>query len=166
MLPSGAVASNYTYADYVSKGGKLSKRDYRKAIKLYSQKVLDLVIREQAILNLGSNLGKLSLSRIRRTFNSKNKRSINWPESLKQRQAIIDRGDKPYSKDCLDGKKWFVYFNNDYFIRFIWNNKNSKLKNRHVYNLVICDGLKKALRKYLKEDKLNEFKIPLQKAKK
>lgn len=70
------------------------------------------------------NIGSIHIQRITRKFDetgTPKDKSVNWEESKKFKQALIDKGIAVYNKDtCPDGKKWFIYHTDEYVYYINW----------------------------------------------
>ena len=113
-------------------------KQYAFIVRMFNEEVSDLIIKEGYKLKLGFKLGEI---RIRKRKRLDWKRPINWGESNKTRQAIIDQGDIPYNKETNpDGKKWIIYYNDKYGYYWYWSKYQCYCKNRDSYSFLPTQG--------------------------
>jgi len=69
------------------------------------------------------SMGQIKVEEIERKFDADGyptDRSINWDESNKCKQALLEQGIEVYSKDKPTGKKWFIYHTEPYIYYINW----------------------------------------------
>ncbi len=83
--------------------------------------------------------------------------NINWGESNKLKQKLINEGITPYDKLLNpDGEKWFVYHTNTYNYWWKWNNHFCNFENVKYYTFIPTAYVNTPTRK--KQDFLNTCK--------
>jgi hypothetical protein len=80
--------------------------------------------------------GYLFVRRIERSFKNP---KINWGESNKYRQELIDAGETPL-KDNNGGKPWLVYYIDDEYFRLAWQKPTVCTKNLKFYKFLPARG--------------------------
>lgn len=137
---------------------KIKYADYARVIKRYNSLIVEGVA-EGKKWNLPFNMGTIAMVMDTRRFDTK---VINWPESNKLKQQIIDQGGQPREKGSEEGENWIVYYTDEFFCRIKWDKKNTKghsVKNWKIYRFSPAWGFRRYLSKKLKEDELNELLI-------
>lgn len=154
-----SVLSADIYKHYKKEGGKLSYKQWASICQEYNQRAMEEIILQGGVLNLGNNLSTISIGRIRR--NPKNKQ-INWAESYKLRDKLLQQGKKLYDKETGEGEKWFVYFTHEWFCRFYWRKEKCTIPNKSVYQFRATRGKmgnKRKLKEHLRSDDLAYLKF-------
>lgn len=112
----------------------MTYKTFIKIIEAYNKKVLRALVEEGASVKLGNNLGYLYILRQKKKdlFSMRN---IDWGESNKFRQELIDRGDTPKDEKNPDGKNWFQFYEDTDYLRVAWTKKygTCKVPNNSVY---------------------------------
>lgn len=109
----------YTLLDfhktYLNRSGKLNKKDFKNVMKTFLKHALNGML-EGKPLNIGYGVGQFKIIK-----NTRTNLAINWYESNKYRQQLIDEGKKPYDDESKTGYKWFIYFTDSLYYRFYWD---------------------------------------------
>lgn len=93
-------------------------------LKTYNDRIIHSVLKGNTF-PMGQ-LGSLSVTRKPRLFHLDESvgvitKNINWHESNKKRQELIDQGITPYDKNTApDGVKWFIYHDEPYTYWYKW----------------------------------------------
>lgn len=85
------------------------------------------------------------------------RKTINWGESNKLKQNIIDTGGTPYNKETAPhGDMWFVLFEDNEYFKWIWDKTTPVkfVKNSKYYVFRACTKNRRTVGKVIKE---NEF---------
>lgn len=146
------------YKDYKEKGGELDKQLFKNICCDFNIHIMNAIIYEGEVFDLGFNMSTISIKRIKRNFN---KPAINWQESLKYKQELLEKGEKLYDPETGEGKKWFIYFTDPWYVRFFWNKKYVRVKNKSAYRFEPTKGRQgnlTKLKKALKDDELQYLK--------
>lgn len=138
------------YKHYIECGGELPYTEFREIICTFNEDVIDQIL-DGRELNMGKGLSRLSIMRIERDFK---RPTIDWGSSNKLKEELLAEGEELFSKDNSDGTKWFVYFTDDWYLRFYWEKKRCSLKNRSAYRLDITFDNKNHLKRLIKKDSL------------
>ena len=106
---------------------------FKEIIARFNKKMSHSLVFEGKTLNLCNTLGYLKIKKIERNLT---KDHIDWPASHKLKQRFIEEGKEIYSKDNPNGKKWFVYRSDPWYLRWGWiKNKGAcRVKNQTVYS--------------------------------
>ena len=142
------------YKHYKEQGGELSYKTWAAICQDYNQRAMDEIILQGGVLNMGNNLSTLSIGRIPR--NPANKQ-VDWKESYKLRDQLLEEGKKLYDKKTGEGHKWLVYFTNKFYCRFYWHKNKCKIPNKSVYQFKATRGKmgnKRKLKELLRGDEL------------
>lgn len=75
--------------------------------------------------NFGRGLGRISIKYCKRNFK---KLVIDWGNSNKFKDSLIERGLTPYTKE-EGGAKWFIYHTDDDFCFWYWSKSGCSIKN-------------------------------------
>lgn len=112
----------------------MTYRTFLKVIDLYNKKVIKALVEDGASIKLGNNLGYMYILKKAKKdlFSNSN---IDWNESLKFKQELIDRGDTPKDEDNPEGKNWFQFYEDPDYLRVAWTKKygTCKVPNNVVY---------------------------------
>jgi hypothetical protein len=146
--------SGYTF--YKENGGTLAYAAFNAICTAFNQEAMAQIVKGKTF-DMGRDLGKLSIIRIQRNFQ---KPAIDWNESLKYKQELLDQGEELYTEETPHGIKWFVYFTTEWFIRFYWEKKAGRIRMRDkmLYSFAATGGErgnKTAAKRHLAEDELN-----------
>jgi len=109
--------------------------------------------------NMGNNLSSLSI--IRRERDPRSPR-IDWGESNKYKQELLEEGQDLYDNITGKGVKWHIYHTDSFYCKFYWNKGKCKVKNKSVYRFDATRGIKgnkEKLINLLKEDDLAYLKF-------
>tara|TARA_R110000744_G_scaffold336625_2_gene441907 strand:+ start:586 stop:1062 length:477 start_codon:yes stop_codon:yes gene_type:complete len=109
--------------------------------------------------NMGSNLSTLEVRKVERDPRNP---AIDWGESNKYKQELLDEGTPIFNKETGEGVKWHIYFTDEYYCKFHWRKIKCKVKNKSVYRFDATRGKvgnKEKLIKLLKEDDLAYLKF-------
>lgn len=154
--------SDYTsvdiYDSYVESGGELDKDLWQDLCIEFNTRVMDEIIYKGRVFNMGERLSTLEVVKVSRNFNNPR---INWHESNKLKQEIIDEGGTPYSKDNPEGEKWFVYYTDKWYCRFNWNKHKCVVPNKTAYRFTATRGKignKRKLKDHLRNDPIAHMK--------
>lgn len=83
---------------------------------------------------------------------------INWNESNKLKKLYIEQGITPYNKDTApEGRKWFIYHDQELIPLFYWKNSLCTYKNSSLYGFKPSGGdygHAKTLHRYVKSHPL------------
>jgi len=142
--------SKHIYKHYVERGGDLSYRLFKEILSAFNEEAMDQIL-DGRELDMGKGLSRLSIMRIDRDFN---RPTIDWKSSNELRDELLAEGESLYSKDNPDGVKWFVYFTDEWYLRFYWEKKRCQIKNRSAYRFDATWGNKGRLKDLLKSDPL------------
>lgn len=83
------------------------------------------------VYNFGQGLSKLGISYVLRSPNAKP--VVDWGESNKLKQRLIDEGYTPKSKDNPDGIKWLLYRTDEGYCFWKWLKRESFAPNKKMY---------------------------------
>ena len=108
---------------------------------------------------MGNNLSTISI--VRRERDPRSPR-VDWGESNKYKQELLDNGEEIYDHITELGKKWFIYHTDEFYCKYYWNKGKCKIPNKSVYRFDATRGLKgnkDKLIALLKEDDLAYLKF-------
>lgn len=143
---------------------KVDYKTYQKIIRAFNLKISKEIVERRYVFDLGYGLGKLAAIR-----KYSNKPSVNWAESNKAKQRILDAGNIPYYKEeeekaIAEGKeyngvRWLVKHDNEnVWIRFITKVKSY---NFQLIKSNISSSLKYTLNEMKQSKKYNPKQYPL-----
>lgn len=126
------------YKIYVNRGGKQTWREFKLTMRTFLANMRDGML-EGEKYELGYHLGKMKVGRFERSFT---RRSVNWGESNKYKQRLLDEGKSLFDKETGEGFEWLVYFTDRHYYGFYWQvekirdiNYATTLNNRMFYEL-------------------------------
>jgi hypothetical protein len=154
---------NYTlediYEDFDMRSDlEIPKALFRSICSEYNQEIIESVL-DGSIIDLGNNLSNISIARIKR---NPSKPVIDWGESNKYREELLEEGYELYNTKTGKGKKWYIYYTDEEYCRFYWNKGKCRVPNKSVYKFVPTRGLKgnkEKLVELLKTDDLAYLKF-------
>ena len=124
--------------DHNSSQVVMSESKFKSILYSFNQKARDAMIDDGKVLNIRNRIGFLFVQKIARDnkYASKSLRMPNWAESKKYKQELIDKGIQIKDDKHPDGKKWIVYYDDDYYLRVSWTKKKgaSRVKNHPFYS--------------------------------
>ena len=153
---------NYTfkdiYNDYVKEYGDIDKAIFADICHTFNIGIIDYIL-DGKTFNMGNNLSTISL--VRRERDPRSPR-VDWGESNKYKQELLDNGEEIYDHITELGKKWFIYHTDEFYCKYYWNKGKCKIPNKSVYRFDATRGLKgnkDKLIALLKEDDLAYLKF-------
>lgn len=84
--------------------------------------------------SFGNNLGSIYIKLIPRIY-TKRTMAINWGETTKLKKRLIEANIPIYSDANPNGKKYFVYMDDDDYCMLYWRKKQSTIVNKQYYSL-------------------------------
>ena len=109
--------------------------------------------------NMGNHLSTLSI--VRRDRDPRSPR-IDWGESNKYKQELLEEGQELYNSEINKGVKWHVYHTDEFYCKYYWRKGKCKVPNKSVYRFDATRGIKgnkEKLISLLKEDELSYLKF-------
>ena len=127
----------------------MDEKKFKKVVYTFNKKAVDNLV-EGKVINMKQYLGFLSINKIPRNhpdFIMKGSAIVNWAESYKYKNELIDKGITPRSKEQPEGKNWLVHYTDDYFLKFTWTKKSGacRVKNHGFYAFSPAKGTRKKL---------------------
>ena len=133
---------NYTltdiYKEYVLKHDLVDKKIFRNICEEFNMNIIDDIL-EGSTFNMGSNLSTLSI--VRKERDPRNPK-VDWGESNKYKQELIEQGKELYNAETGKGIKWHIYYTDDYYCKFYWRKSKCKIPNKSVYRFDATRGIK------------------------
>jgi hypothetical protein len=100
-------------------------------IRSFNKEIIEEIIKGY-VFYMGSGLGNICIKKV--GIDKRVKKSVNWGESNKNKQRIIDNGGIPYDKgEHPEGEKWLVFYDQPYSYWFKWNKDKTALANKSLY---------------------------------
>lgn len=146
--------SQEIYQFYKDSGGELPYKIWSDLCQEFNMAAMEEIVLQGGEFNLKHNLSTISIGRLKRNYKNQ---QINWGESYKLRDELLEQGKKLYDKETGEGHKWFVYFTSDWYCRFYWNKGKCRVPNKTVYRFVPTRGKmgnKTKLKELLRSDEL------------
>ena len=135
--------------------GDLTYKKFREVCEKFNTLAMEEIISGRE-LHLGFRLSSISVVRIERNYKNP---PVDWKATKEYKQELLDDGyteDDFYHPDNNpDGKKYFIYHTDPWYVRFYWNKAGCRVKNKSVYSFVPTRGKKgnvTKLKKRLEED--------------
>lgn len=150
------------YKDYRNNSNNpVSKSTHAEVLRKFNTKAMEEIIYEGKVLELGWYLSDLSIIRVK--ADPTNPR-VNWGESYKRKQEIIEDGGTPKSEENPDGEPWLVYFDDEWFAMFYWRKSGCTVPYKSAYKFRATrgdKGNKTKLKERLRNDKTAPFDFRL-----
>jgi hypothetical protein len=89
--------------------------------------------------NMQNNLGTLSIRRVERDPRTP---QINWGETSKYKQELLDKGEDLFDISTGKGTKWHIYYVDKYYYKYHWTKSRAKIKNKTAYRFDATRGIK------------------------
>lgn len=127
----------------------------------FNMLILDYILDGKAF-NMGNNLSSLSI--IRRERDPRSPR-IDWGESNKYKQELLEEDQDLYNNITGKGVKWHIYHTDSFYCKYYWRKGKCIVKNKSVYRFDATRGVKgnkEKLIKLLKTDDLAYLKFKKQ----
>lgn len=149
---------SHIYKQYIADGGVMSKNDFKNVCQDFNIHICNHLIHDAGCFDMGNNLSTIEVARRNRLYKNP---AIDWNESLKYKEELIEKGEKLYDKETGEGTKWFIYNNDPHYCFFYWHRSRAKFKNKHIYSLIMTrgnHGVKTKLKQHLYENDTNYLK--------
>lgn len=139
--PKASVTLDEVYNYYKNDlEGILTKSEYRTVTDKLFREVSEEIL-NGGVFHIGKDLGYICIKRFEKKFKFNENGNIsngmvNWVESKKLKQEIIDAGDELYNDVTKKGRKWLIYFDDKYNYRWAWikNYSTCTIKNNKIYS--------------------------------
>jgi hypothetical protein len=89
--------------------------------------------------NMQNNLGTISIRRVERDPRIP---QINWGETSKYKQELLDKGEQLFDSATGNGVKWHIYYVDKYYYKYHWTKSRAKIKNKTAYRFDATRGVK------------------------
>ncbi len=126
------------HATYLKHGGTLDKKAFKSVIQTFLRLSMDDIV-QGGSLHIGYHVGKLQVYRIKRSFR---RPIVDWGETRKYKQQLIDEGKPLFDKETGEGNKWLVYNTDEYYYGLVWKKESIReigyrgtLRNYQFYKL-------------------------------
>lgn len=127
----------------------ITENEYRFIHSHFWTHITDIMVKTGYELKLGYKLGKL-LPKAKKNKGASSK-IPDWENSLKNKQAIIDRGGTPYHRDTApDGEKWFVKYDQEYGVYWHWEKLGANFPHETYYAFSMVRDVDRKLWHYFK----------------
>jgi hypothetical protein len=146
------------YLAYQDEHEPIDKRLFTDLCQEFNLWIIDQIL-EGKIFYMGNNLSALSISRRERDPRSPR---IDWGESNRYKQELLDQGKELYSKTTKSGIKWHIYYTDEFYCKYYWNKGKCKIPNKSAYRFDATRGIKgnkEKLINLLKTDELAYLKF-------
>ena len=137
----------------------VDKATFKNICEEFNISIIENVILEGKAFNMRSNLSNISVRRVERNPSAP---TIDWWESNKYKQELIQEGVKLFDPETGEGEKWFIYYTDPWYCKYHWEKHRCKIPNKTVYRFTPTRGLKgnkEKLTALLKEDELAYLKF-------
>ena len=116
----------------------IETRLFRQICEEFNMEVINLIL-DGKEFSMGNNLSTLSIRRIER---NPSKPTIDWWESNKYKQELINDGKQLYDADTGEGEKWFIYYTDPWYCKYHWQKSRCKISNKSAYRFTPTRGTK------------------------
>ena len=153
---------NYTLADiykeYTLEHEAVDKKVFRDICEEFNIEIMEDVL-NGSTFNMGNNLSTLSI--VRKERDPRNPK-VDWGESNKYKQELLDNNEQLYDGETGEGVKWHIYYTDGYYCKFYWRKGKCRIPNKSVYRFDATRGIKgnkEKLINLLKTDELAYLKF-------
>tara|TARA_R100000951_G_scaffold9319_1_gene8279 strand:+ start:1413 stop:1889 length:477 start_codon:yes stop_codon:yes gene_type:complete len=130
---------SHIYKDFAdSDAAGISKNTFVSVCSDFNIMIIDRLL-EGKEFNMGHNLSTLSIVRKLRDPRSP---SIDWGESNKYKQELLDAGTPLFNKETGEGVKWHIYYTDGEYLKYYWRKGKCKVKNKTAYRFDATRGIK------------------------
>ncbi len=116
----------------------VSQELYEDICKEFNIKLFDLILTGYEF-DMGSNMGTISIARIER---SPTTLTVDWNETKKYKQELIEQGVKLYDSATGEGEKYHIYYTDKFYCKYHWTKSKCKVKNKMAYRFDATRGKK------------------------
>jgi len=126
------------YKQYIDTIEYIDKKVFRDICEEFNMAIIDNIL-EGNILDMGNNLSTLSV--IRKERDPRNPK-VDWGESNKYKQELLDANEQLYNAETDKGTKWHIYYTDGYYCKFYWRKGRCRVPNKSVYRFDATRGIK------------------------
>ena len=105
---------------------------------------------------MGNNLSTLAIVRMNRDPRIP---AIDWGESNKYKDELLENGELLFNKETGEGIKWHIYYTDGEYLKYYWRKGKCTVKNKSVYRFDATRGLKGNKGKLRELDELDYLKF-------
>lgn len=137
----------------------VDKATFKNICEEFNISVVENLLLEGKSFNMRSNLSNISIRRIERNPSSP---TIDWWESNKYKQELIQEGVELFNPETGEGEKWFIYYTDPWYCKYHWEKHRCKIPNKTAYRFTPTRGLKgnkEKLTELLRTDELAYLKF-------
>ena len=148
----------HIYKAYVDTNEYIDKKVFRDICEEFNISIMEDIL-EGNTFNMGNNLSTLSV--VRKERDPRNPK-VDWGESNKYRQELLDGGEALYNSETGEGTKWHIYYTDGYYCKYYWRKGKCRIPNKSVYRFDATRGIKgnkEKLIHLLKTDELAYLKF-------
>lgn len=123
----------YAYYKQKNPTSKIPYWMFKEVVTRFNKKSSDAIIFGQ-ILNIGNRIGHILIKKIGRNYR---KPMIDWGESKRKKQELINQGIIPKDQNNPTGEEWMIFYTDPWYLRWAWGKKRvCKVKNQTVYKFI------------------------------
>lgn len=125
----------------------IPENTFKEILYRFNNKISDEIVYKGYVLRLGSGLGFIRIKKVNAIHNRDGslrvKKRINWGESNKRKNELLQNGEVPYKvlERDVEGKivstnngvNWFIYHSNDFDYLWNWNKNKCVVMNSAYY---------------------------------
>tara|TARA_R110000796_G_scaffold5683_1_gene20927 strand:+ start:590 stop:1060 length:471 start_codon:yes stop_codon:yes gene_type:complete len=126
------------YKDYNKENTRVDKELFINICADFNILVFEELL-EGSIFNMGNNLSTLSIVRKERDPRSPR---IDWGESNKYKQELLEEDQELYNSITGQGTKWHIYHTDEFYCKYYWRKGKCKVPNKSVYRFDATRGVK------------------------
>ncbi len=126
------------YKEYAQIDSSIDKKIFRDICEEFNIEIINSIL-EGSTLDMGSNLSTLSI--IRKERDPRNPR-VDWGESNRYKQELIEKGKELYNAETEQGAKWHIYYTDGFYCKFYWRKGKCRISNKSVYRFDATRGIK------------------------
>lgn len=142
------------YSTYITSVKEpLPKELFTTLIQEFNLEVVNRLLEGEAF-NMRNHLSNICIKRMQRNPSSP---TVDWWESLRYKQELLQEGKELYSEDNPEGNKWFIYYTDPWYCKYHWEKHRCKIPNKSAYRFTPSRGLKGNKEKLTKLLKNNEL---------
>jgi len=146
---------SHIYNNYQELDDSISKQLFTDICSEFNMMIIDYLL-DGKEFKMGNNLSTLAIVRMNRDPRIP---AIDWGESNKYKDELLENGELLFNKETGEGIKWHIYYTDGEYLKYYWRKGKCTVKNKSVYRFDATRGLKGNKGKLRELDELDYLKF-------